>query len=176
MINQFTLQTMNKLLKNTLLVIPVVVIMMTGLYILPQSVAAQGNSGSNIPLGVCTFIPAICDAISGQEGSSSLTPQDASKFLQDRLRTVLSFVFIGIILISVFIILRAGIKYIQSQGDPGKIAEAQKAIQSVFVGFAVLFVGIIGLVLILAFFNITGLTDTTTCTINAEGALVCPEE
>jgi len=170
---------MNKLLKKTLLIVPVLVIMMTGLYVFPQSVAAAncaGNSGSNIPLGVCTFIPAICDAISGQQCSSSLTPQDASKFLQDRLRTVLSFVFIGIILISVFIILRAGIKYIQSQGDPGKIADAQKSIQSVFVGFAVLFVGIIGLVLILAFFNITGLTDTTTCTINAQGSLECPQE
>ncbi|MEP7103843.1 MAG: hypothetical protein ABI721_04000 [Candidatus Dojkabacteria bacterium] len=68
-------------------------------------------------------------------------------------RLALQLIFIGIIVVSIYIIIRAAIKYIRSEGDDTKIQEAQKAIKSVFIGIAALFIGIIGIVIILAFFN-----------------------
>lgn len=138
--------------------------------ILSTPVYAGSNDSSSLSIGLCTFIPFICNAISGDDGS--VDAQSAQKFLTDRLQLVVSLIFIGIMLISVFIIVRAGLKYIQSQGDPDKIKDATKAIQSVFVGIGVLVVGIVGLLLVLAFFNITGVSEAQ-CTIE-NGTVVCP--
>ncbi len=161
---------MNKRVKNLLIALPILFASVASVFFMaPQPVYA---SGSGTSLGICTFIGPICQAISGS--STSLDPGKATTFIKDRLNIILAVVFIAIILISVFIILRAGIKYIQSQGDPGKIAEAQKAITSVFVGIAILFVGIIGLVLVLAFFNLTGLTSSN-CTLDAQGKVTCTD-
>lgn len=68
----------------------------------------------------------------------------------------LSLVFVGIIVVSIYIIIKAALKYIRSEGDADKIQEAQKAIKSVFIGIAALFIGIIGIVIVIAFFNATG--------------------
>ncbi len=67
-----------------------------------------------------------------------------------------SFIFIAIIVVAVYIVIKAAIKYIRSEGDKDKIESAQKAIKSVFVGLIALFVGVIGLVLILVLFEATG--------------------
>lgn len=75
-------------------------------------------------------------------------------------RLSLQLIFIGIIIISIYIIIRAAIKYIRSEGDDQKIQDASKAIKSVFIGIAALFIGIIGIVIILAFFNASVGTDT----------------
>lgn len=72
------------------------------------------------------------------------------------IQLVLNLIFIGIIIVSIYIIIKAAVKYIQSEGDDKKIQEAQKAIKSVFIGIAALFIGIIGIILVLAFFNATG--------------------
>ncbi|MEO6728961.1 MAG: hypothetical protein ABIM99_03500 [Candidatus Dojkabacteria bacterium] len=76
-------------------------------------------------------------------------------------RLALQLVFVGIIVISIYIIIRAAVKYIRSEGDESKIQEAQKAIKSVFIGIAALFIGIIGIVIILAFFNVSGIGNDT---------------
>ncbi len=124
-----------------------------------SGVNAQDNTGTIdfSDVNVCTFIKPICDALGIQDVTDPETPGIVLGFTQQRVSQVVSLVFIGIILISVFIIVQSGVKYIQSQGEEGKIQEAQKAIRSVFIGIAVLFVGIIGLILLLAFFNASGL-------------------
>ncbi len=131
--------------------------------IVPFGVSAAGSTTSETgaggvnegTIGICTFIGPICNAL-GINSAENATGQVIG-FTQTRLQQIVSLLFIGIIIISVFIIVQAGVKYIQSQGEEGKIAEAQKAIRSVFIGIAVLFVGIIGLILVLAFFNASGL-------------------
>jgi amino acid transporter len=129
----------------------------------PLGVFAQGQDvevdiKKGDALDLCTFIGPICGALglTGGQGDKDV----ALKFSTERITQIVSLIFIGIIIISVFIIIQAGVKYIQSQGEEGKIAESQKSIKSVFVGIAILFVGIIGLVLVLAFFGGTGLLGT----------------
>lgn len=77
----------------------------------------------------------------------------ATDYLLPRVQFVLSLLFIGLILFAIFYVVKAAVTYIQSQGQPDKIAEATKAIRSVFVGLGALFVGIAGILLVLAFFG-----------------------
>lgn len=119
-------------------------------------VAATGlTSGS---LGVCSFIGPICDALglnaTNNPGGTAISI--TSKWVN----LALTLVFAGIIIISVYIVIKAAVTYIQSQGDETKIAEATKAIKSVFIGIALLFVGVVGVVLVLAFFGGTGLLNS----------------
>lgn len=149
-------------------------------------VFAQDDGDTNIDtedgLGICDFIGPICNAIGLEDGAKDAGAV-AQNFLRARLNLGLSLLFIGIILIAVFIIVQAGIKYVQSQGDEGKIAEAQKAIKSVFLGIGVLFVGLIGIILVLVVFNGLGLLNPAVqgeggdgqCFFNDTGALVCPQ-
>jgi len=80
---------------------------------------------------------------------------------KDLIIFALNLIFVGLIIIAVFIIIRSAIKYIQSEGNESKIQEAQKAIKAVFVGIAVLIVGIVGIFIILAFFQASGATNVT---------------
>jgi hypothetical protein len=93
----------------------------------------------------------------GQFGDTNI----AADYLLPRVQFVLSLLFIGLILFAVFYVVKAAVTYIQSQGQPDKIAEATKAIRSVFVGLGALFVGIAGILLVLAFFggSLSGNTD-----------------
>ena len=64
----------------------------------------------------------------------------------------LIFAFLVIIMLAAIVYsLIAGFKYIQSQGDPGKIEEAQKGIKAVLMGIASVFVSIIGIALVVLF-------------------------
>lgn len=117
-----------------------------------------GQSAATQSVGICSLIKPICNAILG-EGNETFTGTAAYNFLSTRFNTILSIIFLGIILLGVYVVVRAGIKFIQSQGDAGKIGEAQKAIQSVFLGIGAMFVGVVGIVLVLAFFGGTGLLN-----------------
>lgn len=107
-------------------------------------------------VGVCTFIQPLCDALGIGGGNSG----DAAVGLVARwFNLAVTVIFTAIILISVYVIVTNAVKYIQSQGDEGKIGEAQKAIKSVFIGIALMFVGLVGIVLVLAFFGGNNLLD-----------------
>lgn len=72
---------------------------------------------------------------------------------QELVQFGLSLVFVGIIAFAIFIIIKAALKYIRSEGNEEEVQEAQKAIKNVFVGIGALIVGVIGLVIILGIFN-----------------------
>jgi uncharacterized membrane protein YidH (DUF202 family) len=97
----------------------------------------------------------IASSICGTPGTSDLTAAG------QLIRFALSLVFVAIIAISIYVIIRAALKYIRSEGDPGKVEEAQKAIKNVFIGIGALFVGIIGIVIILAFFQAGNALNTS---------------
>lgn len=71
-------------------------------------------------------------------------------------QTVLSLVFVWIIAVAVYTIIRAAIKYIRSEGDNTKVEAAQKSIRTVFVGIGALLVGIVGLAIVIALFGASG--------------------
>ena len=117
------------------------------LAVLPSGVSAQ-------ELGICSFLgplgqPFGCGSGAGGFGAGNI----GEDYILPRVQLVLSLVFIGLIGFAIVYVIRAAIVYIQSQGNPEKIAEATKAIRSVFVGLGALFVGIAGILLVIAFFG-----------------------
>ena len=101
-------------------------------------------------VGVCTFIQPLCDALGiGGNNSGDVAVGLAARWFN----LAITIIFTAIILIAVYVIVTNAIKYMQSQGDETKIGEAQKAIKSVFIGIALMFVGLVGIVLVLAFFG-----------------------
>jgi hypothetical protein len=74
-------------------------------------------------------------------------------FITTRAQFAIYFVLGLIILVAVAYSIMAGIKYIRSEGDPGKIEEAQKSIKAILMGIAAIFVGIIGIVLVMVIFG-----------------------
>lgn len=154
----------------------------TVLFVAPASAAQPPaapttNEGG---LNLCTYIRPICNALGiDVEDPANQAKDGVSSFIGQRAQLLLSLIFIGIVMIAVYIIITNGIKYIQSQGDEGKIKEAQKAIKTVFIGIAVLFIGIAGLVLVLVALNATNLLNQQNegCKIDPlTGIVNCPNE
>lgn len=109
-------------------------------------------SPAKAQFGICELLGPIGQPFgcaSGQFGNVNV----ATEYLLPRVQFVLSLLFIGLILFAIFYVVKAAVTYIQSQGQPDKIAEATKAIRAVFVGLGALFVGIAGILLVLAFFG-----------------------
>ncbi len=64
-----------------------------------------------------------------------------------------SLVFPGLIVIGVFVIVKSAYRFIKSEGVTQEIESSQKAIKRVFIGIIMLFLGFVGYILILSFFN-----------------------
>lgn len=113
---------------------------------------------------ICTIFPFLNDIPAVNNSICNPGAEGGEKAVSDVVaftRLGLSLIFIGIILLAVYVIVKAAVKYIRSEGDDGKIQEAQKAIKQVFIGIGALFVGLIGLVIIIVFFNATGALNDT---------------
>lgn len=122
-------------------------------FAMPMPVSAQNN---NL---ICQIFPFLGKVTAfGINGicTGSKETSDATSFI----RFLLSAVFVGIIIISIYVVIKSALKYIQSEGDDKKIGEASKAIKAVFIGIAALFVGVIGIIIVLAFFQATGALTT----------------
>jgi VanZ family protein len=96
-----------------------------------------------------------------QEFFTNLQDQNLAVFFSSRVRTALTIALALLILVAVVYAILASFKYIQSQGDPGKIEEAQKAIKAIFYGIGALFVGLIGIVLVNLFIGADDILDNT---------------
>lgn len=121
----------------------------------------------NAQIDLCDLAPFLNDlqgiGISICSDGDIVTTQDtgsAANTVGQYIRFGLSLVFIGVIAFAVYTVIKAAIKYIQSEGDEAKVEEAQKAIKTVFIGIGALFVGIIGLIVIILFFGATGALGT----------------
>jgi len=131
-------------------------IALTTLTLNPLPVQAASTTGGSVLCDIFPFIKSIGAFGIGSicEGGAEVpTKVGLAEQAVNVARLAASFIFIGIIVIAVYIVIKAAIKYIRSEGDKDKITEAQKAIKSVFVGLIALFVGVIGLVLILVLFD-----------------------
>ena len=138
------------------------------LMLLPQGVFAQANS-SFLPQQISNIF-----GLLGQDGGLTAT------FITGRVRVGLIIALAGLILVAVVYALIAAFKYIQSQGDPGKIEEAQKAIKAIFFGVAAMMIGIVGIVLVFVFFSASRpaaeLYQVCLSAPNSEGCRVCIED
>lgn len=117
--------------------------------------ASGGNSSTNLLCKIFPFISSIrifgINSICGSFDSGRVTT-GVSQWIQFGL----TLVFVGIIVVSIFYVISAAIRYIRSEGDESKVKDASKAIKAVFVGLAALFIGLIGIVIILAVFQVEG--------------------
>ncbi|MBN1332116.1 hypothetical protein JW978_04575 [Candidatus Dojkabacteria bacterium] len=114
--------------------------------------------------------------------AQSILPENISGFLNDWsgstvtekivgfLRLALTLAFGAVILVAVLFSIMAAIKYIRSQGDSGKVEEANNAIKAIFQGVAAMFVGFIGIVIVFFIFDVA-LPDPTLPNV----CLTCPE-
>jgi fumarate reductase subunit D len=143
-------------------------------------------------LSVLSFMLLLPTGVSAQ--SSGLLPDQISNifgllgedggltasFITGRVRVGLIIALALLILVAVVYALIAAFKYIQSQGDPGKIEEAQKAIKAIFYGVAAMMIGIVGIVLVFVFFSASRpaaeLYQVCLSAPNSEGCQVCIDE
>lgn len=97
-------------------------------------------------------------------------------------RLALTLAFGVVILAAVAYSIMAAIKYIRSQGDAGQVEEANKAIKAIFQGVAMMFVGIIGVVIVFFIFDVAlpdpslpafcvKCPDTQICRVCSEGRI-----
>jgi hypothetical protein len=77
----------------------------------------------------------------------------ASSYITSRVQFVLVLALGGIVLVAVAYALLAAFKYIRSEGESGKMEEAQKSIKAIFIGIAAMLIAIIGIVLVFAIFG-----------------------
>lgn len=147
---------MKKHLLASLLLVPFIMVL------LPVSVYAQ-NDPSFLPEQILNLFNLL-----GPQGTGT------AAFITSRVRVGL-FIALGlIIVVAVIYALVASFKYIQSQGDPGKIEEAQKAIKAIFFGIAAMMIAVVGVILVFVFFGTTPVEPNLfqTC-LSAPNSLGC---
>jgi hypothetical protein len=105
------------------------------------SVSAQGSN-------LCDFFP--CP---GETGEKEDLDEEVNSDIENYINIAVSLVFVGIIIYGIFLIISSALKIIRSEGDEGKVQEGANKIKAVYIGIAMIFVGIIGLVLITTFFG-----------------------
>jgi hypothetical protein len=140
----------------------------SALMLLPQGAFAQGANSSFLPKQITNIF-----GLLGEDGGLTAV------FITGRVRVGLIIALAALILIAVVYALIAAFKYIQSQGDPGKIEEAQKAIKAIFLGIAAMMIGIVGIVLVFVFFSASRpsaeLYQVCLSAPNSDGCRVCME-
>jgi hypothetical protein len=121
------------------------IIFIIGLYTLP--IYANGTA--------CGLLP--CDQYQGQFKVGNISDQ-----VKSLIQFGVSLIFVIIIIFGIYLIIKAALTIIRSEGDEGKIQEGAKIIKGVYIGIAIIFVGIIGLLLVLAFFRAEGIAGVDT--------------
>ncbi|MEO6728960.1 MAG: hypothetical protein ABIM99_03495 [Candidatus Dojkabacteria bacterium] len=76
-------------------------------------------------------------------------------------RFVISSVFVIIIIFGILMVIKATVKIIRSEGDPTKVQEGFSIVRGVLLGVVIIFVGIIGMVVVISFFGAGGITNRT---------------
>lgn len=101
--------------------------------------------------GLCNIFP--CNEASPCLGADC--GGDSLSVVGSILQLVLSLVFVGIIIYGIWLIIQAALKIVRSEGDESKIQEGTKLIKGAYIGLALIFVGLIGLVIVFVIFNAT---------------------
>ncbi len=70
-----------------------------------------------------------------------------------------SLIFAGFTAFGIFIIIKAALKIVRSESNQEEVESGAKAVKSVFIGFGILIVGLIGLILLSGITGLSGLFD-----------------
>lgn len=103
---------------------------------------------------LCDFGPCINEE---DIGSGTDLEENVNSTIENSVKLVLNLVFVGIIILGIFYVIKAAMKIIRGEGDPGVIQEGVTTIKSVYFGVALIFAGIIGLVIVSGIFGATTL-------------------
>jgi hypothetical protein len=99
--------------------------------------------------GFCDFYPCGNGNSEGEIASEETLLSSMSNVFQ----TVTSALFAIIILYGVYLVIKGAVEIIRSEGDAEKVEKGYKLIKSVYIGVAMIFIGLIGLVIIAALFG-----------------------
>ena len=109
-------------------------------------------------LDFCSFFPCSTEQTQAAPGINTE--------IERIITVVLGLVFSAIIVFGIFLVIKAAMKIIRSEGDPGQVEEGSKIIRGVFIGIAIIFIGVIGLVLIVTIFQSGGIFNIDVQTPN----------
>ncbi len=112
----------------------------------PVIAYADDNTG-----GLCGILP--CQLASPCLGTNC--GGDSLSLVGTLLEFALSFIFVGILIFGIWLILQATLKIIRSEGNEEQVQSGYKLIKGAYTGIVLIFVGIIGLVVVFALFNAT---------------------
>lgn len=115
----------------------ILIVLICYFFIVPAHILAQSSN-----TGLCGLFP--CDQYTGD----SLN-MDWGMLI----KYALSAVFTVIIVIGIFSVVRAALKIIQSSGEAKQLEEGANMLRGVWIGIAVIFLGIIGIIIVLTIFN-----------------------
>lgn len=133
----------------------IIPLIFVGLFLVPGSVSAQPQGDD-----LCSVFGPLCEVVSGNSGT--VNEDTAINYVVRRANLGITLAFLGVIIVSVYIVIKNGVKYVNSQGENGQIEEANKAMKYVFIGIAMLFIGLLGIILFLGFFGGTSLLGSDT--------------
>jgi len=77
------------------------------------------------------------------------------------IRIGIASIFAIIIIYGIIMVVRATIRIIRSEGDPTKVQEGFGIIRGVILGIVIIFVGLIGMIIVIAFFNAGSIVNIT---------------
>lgn len=97
-----------------------------------------------------SFLPESLAKLLGLVGPGGVC---ASQYITSRVQFVLVLALGGIVLVAVAYALMAAFKYVRSEGESGKMEEAQKSIKAIFIGIAAMIIAVVGIVLVFAVFG-----------------------
>ncbi|MFQ5493457.1 MAG: hypothetical protein ACE5DX_04830 [Candidatus Dojkabacteria bacterium] len=116
------------------------------------SIASFLAAGYLLPAYAQSLLPKEIEQIFNLLGAGG---SGAAGFLTSRIQLGLVLALGAVVLVAVIFAISAAIKYISSQGDAGKIEEAQKAIKAIFLGVGAMLIAIVGIILVFVFFGAT---------------------
>ncbi len=96
---------------------------------------------------------------------------DVNGQVTDLIKFALAAAFGAIILYGIFLIIKAALTIIRSNGDPGQVEAGTNIIRGVYIGIGIIFIGIVGLIIVIAFFGAGGILNTA---VNTPGNTVIP--
>lgn len=136
----------------------ILIIFISVLSLIPVSIKAQSAS-EFLPCN--QYDPSVFDAC-GTNVNDQVT---------NLIKVAISAVFALIVLYGIFLIIKAALTIIRSNGDPGQVQSGADILRGVYIGIGIIFVGLIGLIIVIAFFGAEGILSTN---VNTPGNTVIP--
>jgi len=91
---------------------------------------------------------------------------DENKYINSRVQLGLTVLFVVVFLVAIVYSALAGIKFITSQGESGKLEESKNAVKAILMGFGAMIIAIIGLFVIVVLLG--GETEDINTVINVK--------